>query len=131
MSTEDIVKVIAHSKRQRNITQDNTIYLEEEIADLDGKPALSDDERIILDRIAGKLQMYDSEFQKCHYRLVHYIDDEVELQVQQGIFHDHGCKIMNFFKRMTNLRPRRKMVTPLPNRWRRRLILGHIIIVYS
>ena len=40
--------------------------------------------------------MYDSEFQKYHQRLVDYSDDEVELQVHQRIFHDHGCKMMNF-----------------------------------
>ena len=35
MSTEDMIKVIAHSKRERDV--------EEEIANLEGKPALTDD----------------------------------------------------------------------------------------
>ena len=48
--------------------------------------------------------MYDSEFHKNHYRLVDNSDDEVGLEVHQRIFNDHGHKIMNFFKRMTNLR---------------------------
>ena len=73
---------------------------------------MTDDERIILDHRAGKLQMYDSKFHKYHYRLVDYMDDEVELQVQQRIFHDHGRRMMNVFKRMTNLRPQKRIVTP-------------------
>ena len=64
MSTEDIIKVIAYSRRWRNIAHDNAIHLEEEIADLEGKPAMTDDERIIFDHIAVKLEMYNSEFHK-------------------------------------------------------------------
>ena len=43
MSTEDIIKVITYSKRQRDVTHDNAIHLEEEISDLEGKPAFTDD----------------------------------------------------------------------------------------
>ena len=39
MSTEDIIKVIAYSI----LTHDNAIHLEEEISDLEGKPAFTDD----------------------------------------------------------------------------------------
>ena len=99
MSTEDIVKVIAYSKRRRDVAHDNAMHLKEEIADLKCKPALTDDDRILLDDKASKLQMYDSEFHKLyHYKLVDCSDNEVELQVHQRIFHDHGCKMMNFFK---------------------------------
>ena len=61
VSTEDIVKVITYSKRQRDIAHDNAIHLKEEIADLEGMSALTDNEGIILDHIAGKLQVYNSE----------------------------------------------------------------------
>ena len=71
------------------------MHLEEEIVDLEGKPALTDDNRILLDHIADKLQMYDSEFYKHHYRLVDNSYDEVELEEHQRIFHDHGHHMMN------------------------------------
>ena len=89
------------------------MQFKEEIADLEGRPALTDDEHI-LDHIAGKLQMYDSEFHKYHYRLVDYMDDEVELQVQRSIFHDNGRRMMSCFKRTTNLRSQKRIITPLP-----------------
>ena len=90
------------------------MYLEEEIADFEGKPALTDDDRIKLDHIAGKLQMYDSEFCKYHYRSVDYIEDEVELQLHQKIFHDYGRRMMNFFKQMINLQSKKRIVTLQP-----------------
>ena len=86
----------------------------EEIADLEAKPALTDDDRTLLDHIAGKLQMYDGEFHKHHYRLIDNSDGEVELEEHQTIFHDHGRKMMSFFKRMTNLRSQKKIVTTPP-----------------
>ena len=55
MSAEDIARVIAYSKRQRDIAHDNAIHLEEEIADLEAKPALTDDDCTLLDHTAGKL----------------------------------------------------------------------------
>ena len=84
MSTEDIIKLIAFSKKRRNVAHVNAMQFEEEIADLEGKPALTDDERtcIILDHITGKLQMYNSEFHEYHYRLVDYSTDQM-----QGITH--------------------------------------------
>ena len=51
MSAEDIIKVITFSKKRRDITHDNTMQFEQEIADLEGKPALTDDEHVILDHI--------------------------------------------------------------------------------
>ena len=71
--------------RRRDVAHDNAMHLDEEIADLEGKPALTDDNRILLDHIAGKLQMYDSEFHKYHYRLVDCSNDEVELQVPENL----------------------------------------------
>ena len=124
MSTEEIVKVIAYSERQRNVVHDNAIHLEEEIADLEGKPAFRDDKRIILDQIAGKLQTCDSEFHKYHYRLADYTDDGVELQVHQSIFHNHGRKMMNFFKRMTKLRSQKKIVPPPPKPAKETIYIG-------
>ena len=44
MSTEDIVKVIAYSKRRADVV--HAMHLEEEIADLEGKPSLTDDDCI-------------------------------------------------------------------------------------
>ena len=66
MFTEDTIKVIAYSKKRKDVAHDNAIHLEEEIADLEGKLGLTDGECIILDHIASKLQMYDSEFHKLH-----------------------------------------------------------------
>ena len=43
MSTEYIIKVITFSKKQRDVAHDNAMQFEEEIADLEGKPALTDD----------------------------------------------------------------------------------------
>ena len=42
------------------------------------------------------------------------MDDEVELEVQWMIFHDHGHMMMDFFKWMTNLLSQKKIVTPPP-----------------
>ena len=95
------------------------MQFEEEIADLEGKPALTDDECIILNHIAGKLQPYNSEFHKYHCRLVDYIDVEVELQVQQRIFHNQGRRMMNFFKRMTKLRSQKDCHTTAKKQQRR------------
>ena len=44
---------------------------------------MTDDEHIILNHIASKLQMYDSEFHKHHCRLMDRIDNAVELEVQK------------------------------------------------
>ena len=68
MSTEDIRKVIAYYKMWRDVAHDNALHLEEETADLEGKLGLTDGERVILDHIASKLQMYDSKFRKYQYR---------------------------------------------------------------
>ena len=70
--------------------------MEEDIADFEVKLGLTDGKCVILDHIASKLQMYDAEFHKHHYRLVDCIDNVVELKVQQRIFEDHDCRIMDF-----------------------------------
>ena len=116
MSTEEIIKVhvIAYSKKRRGVTHDNAMCFEEEIADFEEKLSLTDGERVILDHIASKLQMYDSEFHQHHYRLVDCIDNVVKLELQQIIFLDHDRRMMDFFKRMTNLRSQRKIVTLPP-----------------
>ena len=57
MSTEDIIKLIAYSKRRRDVAHDNAIHLEEEIGDLEGKPAVTDEDRIILDQASYKYTM--------------------------------------------------------------------------
>ena len=79
MSGEDITRVIAYSKRRRDIAHDNVMHLEEVIADLEAKPALTDDDCILLNHIAGKLhvQMYNGEFHKHHYWLIDNSDGEV------------------------------------------------------
>ena len=52
-STEDIIKVIAYSQKWRDIAHDNSMHLEEETADHEGKFGLTDDERITLDHTVG------------------------------------------------------------------------------
>ena len=47
---------------------------------------MTNDKCIILDHTAGKLLMYDSEFHKYHYRLIDFMDEEVELQVNRESF---------------------------------------------
>ena len=71
MSTEDIIKVIAYSQKRRDVAHDNAMRFEEDIADFEGKLGLTNGERVILDHIASKLHMYNSEFHKQHYSLVH------------------------------------------------------------
>ena len=86
---------------------------------------LTDGERVIINHIGSKLQMYDSEFHKYHYRLVDFIDDAVELEVQQRIHYDHCRRMMDFFKQMTNLRTSQKnIVTPPPKPVEETIYLG-------
>ena len=73
--------------------------LEENIADLEGKLVLTDGERVTLDYVANKLQMFDAEFHEHHYKLVHVdlIDGSVELAAQTSVtclLHSrHACHL--------------------------------------
>ena len=58
----DIIKVIAHSRKSRNITLNSVICSEENIADFKGKLDLTGGKRVILYHVANKLQMYNAEF---------------------------------------------------------------------
>ena len=62
MSTEGILKVIAYSKKRRDVTHDNAMHFKREITDFEGKLDLTNGERVIRDHITSKLQIYDSEF---------------------------------------------------------------------
>ena len=55
----DITKVIAHSRKCRDIALNSVICLEENIPDLEGKLDLLNSEHVILDHITNKLQMYN------------------------------------------------------------------------
>ena len=88
--------------------------MEEAIADLEGKLHLTDGERVIINPTASKLRMYDAKFHKYHYRLVDYIHDVIELEAKQRIFDDHDRRMMDFFRRMTNLQPLEKIVKSPP-----------------
>ena len=82
--SEDITRVIVHSQKSRDVALNGVIRLEENIADLEWKLVLTDGERVTLDYVANKLQMFDAEFHKHHYKLVDLIDDLVELEAQQA-----------------------------------------------
>ena len=114
MSAEDIVKVIVHSNKLRDITHANATRLKEGIADIEGKLGLTDGKRVILYHIASKLQMYDTEFHKHRYRLVDRIDNVVEVEVQQKVFDDHDHRMIKFFRQMTKLQSLEKIVKPPP-----------------
>ena len=73
---------------------------------------MADGERVILDLIAIKLQIYDGQFHEHHYKLVDCIDDSVELEAQQRRFEDHDLRMLEFFTWITNLQSRSKTVMP-------------------
>ena len=101
--SENIIKVIAHSNKRRDIIHANAIHLEQNIADFEGKLGLTEGELVILDHIATKLQMYDAKFHKHHYRLVDCIDNAAGLEVQQRIFENHDHRMIDFFRWMMNM----------------------------
>ena len=68
--SEDIERVIVHSKKRRDIALNGVIRLEENIADLEEKLVLTDGDRVTLEYVANKLQMYDAQFHEHHYKLV-------------------------------------------------------------
>ena len=103
MSAEGIAKVIAHSKKRRDIALRGVIRLEDNIAELEDKLPLSDGERVTLDYLANKLQMYDAEFHDHHYKLLDLIDDSVELVELQNILDGHERLNINLFTRITNI----------------------------
>ena len=86
--SEDITKVIVHSKKRREVALNGVIRLEENIAELEEKLPLTDGERVTLDYVAHKLQMF-VEFHKHHYKLIDLIDDSVELKALQNILDDY------------------------------------------
>ena len=49
MSTEDIVKVIVHSKKCRDVALNGVIHLEENMAELEDKLPLTDGEHVTLE----------------------------------------------------------------------------------
>ena len=104
--SEDIAKVIARSEKNRDITIASVIRLEENVVDFEKKLTLTDGERVTLDHIVNKLQMYDAEFHEHDYKLVDCLDvvDLKELEVQQKIYDDHDRKMIYFFPRITKLR---------------------------
>ena len=110
----DNAKVIIHSQKCRYITLNSVIRLEGDVADFEGKLDLRDGERVTLNYIANKLQMYDAEFHKHHYKLVDCINDSGQLEAQQRIFDDHDHRMLEFFTRIANLQSRRKTVIPPP-----------------
>ena len=116
MSTEDIIKVIVHSKKCRDIALNGVIRLEENIADLEEKLILTDDEHVTLNyvHVANKLLMFDAEFHEHHYKLVDCIDDLGEIEAHSRIFDDHERRMIFFFMRITNVQSCEKTVTPLP-----------------
>ena len=101
--SEDIIKVITHSKKHRDITLASVIHLEENIADFEGKLDLTEGKRVILNLIANKLQMYDAKFHKYHYKLVGCINDSGRFKVQQKILDDYDRRMMDFFMWIKNL----------------------------
>ena len=101
--------------------------------DFEEKLDLTDGECVILDHIhvASKLQMYDAEFHKHHYRFVDCIDDAVELEAQVRISGECDHRMMGFLRRMTNLLSLENIVPPPPNQRRRQFISVHIVPVYG
>ena len=75
---------------------------------------MTDGERVTLDYVANKLQMYDAEFRQHHYKLVDLVDDSVELEEHQRILNDHERRNIDFLMRITNIRSHEKTVTPPP-----------------
>ena len=85
------------------------------IAELEDNLPLSDGERVTLEYVANKLQMYDAEFHDHHYKLLDLIDDSLELVELQNILDGHELLNINLFMRITNIRCRdEKTVTPPP-----------------
>ena len=89
MSAEDIARLIAHSKKRRDVALKGVIRLEDNIAELEDKLPLSDGERVTLDYVANKLQMHDAEFHNHDYKLLDLVDDSMELDALQEILDDH------------------------------------------
>ena len=52
--SENITRVIVHSKKRRNITLNNVVRLEENIAELEGKLVLTDGECVTLNYVANQ-----------------------------------------------------------------------------
>ena len=78
----DIIKVITHSEKRRDIALFGVIRLEENIVDFEKQLDLTDGECVILNQKANKPQMYDAKFHKHHYKLVDCIDASGELKAQ-------------------------------------------------
>ena len=114
MSAEDITRVNVQSKKRREIAMNGVIRLEENIASLEEKIALTDGDRFTLEYVASKLQMFDAEFHEHHYKLVDLIDGSVELEAQRRVLDDHERSNLDFFTRITNIRSREKTVTTPP-----------------
>ena len=110
----DITKVITHSRKHRDIALNGVIRLEENVENFEGKLDLTESEGVIFNHIANKLQVYNAEFHEHHYRLVDRNDDSRELEAQLRIFNDYDPRMMDLFRRMTNLRLSGKIVTPPP-----------------
>ena len=64
--SENIAKVIVHSKKHRDIALSGVVHLEKNIAELQEELPLTDVERVTLEYVANKLQMFDAEFYKHH-----------------------------------------------------------------
>ena len=70
---EDITRVIVRSLKRRDVALNSVLCLEENIADPERKLVLTDGERVTLDYVANKLQMFDAKFHEHHYKLVDLI----------------------------------------------------------
>ena len=106
MSNEDIAKVIAYSKKRRDVALTRVIRLEDYIAELEDKPPLTNGERVTLEYVAKKLKIYDAEFHDHHYWLLDLVHDSVELDALQDILDDHEGRYGKLFTRITNIRCR-------------------------
>ena len=73
--SEDIARVIAHSKKRKDVALYGVIHFVENIPDLEEKLPLTDGKYVTLNYVANKLQKYDAEFHEHHYKLIDLIDD--------------------------------------------------------
>ena len=101
--SEDITMVNVCSQKCRDVALNGVIRLGEKIADIKGKLVLTDGERVTLNYVANKLQMFDAEFPEHHYKLVDCIDDSGELEPHQKILDGHERRMLDFFMRITNV----------------------------
>ena len=82
MSAEDIARLIAHSKKGRDV------------AEFEDKLPLSDGDRVTLNYVAKKLQIHNAEFHQHHYKLLDLVEDLMKHNALQEILNDQRNRLL-------------------------------------